>query len=89
MLKSTPKPSNLINIRKSKDTGNSEIDDGNEIDSREVKRNLSKVNFFETGFFTMEHRLALTYLSKQFTKTLIFNHFDLKHYIRIETDMFG
>ena len=42
-----------------------------------------------TTYLTPEVRLAFTQLRKAFTKALIFQHFDLKCHIRIETNASG
>ena len=43
----------------------------------------------ETGFLTLEARLAFTQLKQAFVKAPILHHFDLESYIQIETDISG
>lgn len=40
-------------------------------------------------FLTSGAKKAFIYQQKTFTKASIFTHFDLKHYIRIKTDILG
>ena len=49
----------------------------------------SKKSNRATGYLTPEARLAFTQLRKAFTKALIFQHFNPKYHIRIETDTWG
>lgn len=80
MKKTNSRLSSPINVRKSRDVGNNGMNDGNEFDSRETKRNLSMINYSGMRFLTSVARVV-------FTKVLIIHHFDLKHQIRIKTDM--
>ena len=47
---------------------------------------FAKVNSSKTNFLTTGAKKAFIYLRKAFTKASILWHFDLKRYIRIETD---
>lgn len=81
MLKTTQRVRNSTNVRKLREPSISEINDSNEIDAREMEKNLSKANFFETGFFISEARIAFTCLSKAFTKAQIVPYFGSERYI--------
>lgn len=87
MLKTASEVSNSTNIRKSENAGNGGINDGNEVNSRELRGDFSKVNHFETRFSIFEARVALTRLRKTFIKVPILHHFDLECHILIETDV--
>lgn len=51
-------------------------------------KNLAKIkNLEKTSFLTFNTRLSFTQLKKAFTKTWIFQYFDLKYYIQIETNI--
>ena len=48
---------------------------------------FAKANFFTTDFLIIEAKEAFIYLQKALTKAPILRHFDLKFYIRIETNV--
>ena len=77
--------------------GRSGIDDskvdGVEVEDDEVGKKAQKLskskNLSKSDFFTLGARLAFTKLRQAFVKAPILHHFDLEHYIRIETDASG
>lgn len=86
MMKTTPGPFSFINIRTFNDTSNSEVDNSNQIGSREMRENESKVNFFKTHFLIHKAIVVFIGSKKVFTEALILHYFDSKHYILIQTD---
>lgn len=72
------------NIRKCIEINNSGLGDSDQVG--DVGGNLSKFNPSGTYFFTPESSIVFIYLRKTFIKAPIFNYFDWKHYIQIETD---
>lgn len=75
------------NVRKFRETSNNEIDDSNNFDGIEMRRNLLKFNFSGTCFLISEARVSFTCLRKTLTKTPILHHFNLERHIQIETDV--
>lgn len=45
------------------------------------------VNFVTLSFFTFRAKLVFIQLKQTFVKALMFHYFDLKYYIRIETNV--
>lgn len=62
ILKRTAGVFSPTNVKKSKETSDSAIDNGNKIGSREMGGNLSKINFFKMRFLTSEAIAAFIYL---------------------------
>ena len=61
--------------------------DGGDLEDETVERSLHSKNLNRTGYLTSKARLAFTQLRKMFTKASILRHFNLKCYIRIETNV--
>lgn len=85
----TLEASSPIKVRRSKETGNSRVDDANEFGSKEVGENMSNVNPFAKRFLTSKARVTFIRLKIAFTEEPIFHHFDLKRDIWIETNTSG
>lgn len=58
ILKTTSEVPSPTNIRKSREPGNGEMNDNNEVGSKEIEENLSKVNPSGTHFFIFKARVV-------------------------------
>ena len=64
--------------------------DASSNNNKTIKRLLCSKNLNRiTGYLTSKAKLMFTKLSKAFTKALIFQYFDLKYHIQIETNASG
>lgn len=90
MLKTNLEVFSPTNVRMSTKAGNNGENDSNEVDRREVRENLLKVNSCRVRFLISEAIVEITHWGKAFTKIPILHHFDpeLRH-IWIETNIFG
>lgn len=88
-MKTSARASNFTNIRKPWKTDNGEVDNSNEIGSRDMGENLSKVNSSKTRFLTPEANVVFTCLRKAFIKGRILDHFNRERHIQIKTDALG
>lgn len=77
----------LINIEKFKETGEDRVNDNNEVGSREMKENLSKVNSSTMHFLMPKARVTFICLKKAFTKVSVVHYFHPERHIRIETEI--
>ena len=65
------------------------VGNGSDCKDKTVKKLPSKNSNGAIDYLIPKARLAFTILRKMFTKTLIFQHFDLECHIWIETDISG
>lgn len=49
----------------------------------------TKADFFKTNIFTSEARKTFMHIEKQFTKALIFYHFESEYHILMEINIFS
>ena len=72
------------------DNSEVEVDEvGKKVQKSSKSKNLSKKTVRSSDFLTPGAKLAFIKLKQAFLKAPILYHFDLKHYIQIETNVSG
>lgn len=87
MLKIILGTSSPTNVRKSRKTGNHEIDHSDEV--RKVEENLLKINPSTARFLSPKASITFFWLRRAFIKVLILHDFALERHIQIEADASG